>query len=219
MVVDGSMSSGVYRIRNLVSGKVYVGSTVNIKKRWATHLHRLRAGAHQNAHLQSSWDKHGEDVFAFEIIEEVPPDALLETEQRCLDVITKNLRYNIIEEVSDGVREYWKGDSARERQSAKLRAHWADQDYRERQSKARRGMYDEPGFKAKQSKSSTARWKSAEFRAKFKTSIDAPGRKESRSEKARACWADPEIRAKRIAGIKANWKERHRAAGRKRRAQ
>lgn len=63
------MESGIYSIKNEINGKIYVGSTVNIKKRWDTHRYRLRHGKHLNRHLQAAWDAYGENSFEFSILE------------------------------------------------------------------------------------------------------------------------------------------------------
>lgn len=68
------MLSGIYCIKNIITNKVYVGSTKNFKKRWNTHLKDLRAGKHSSIKLQRSYNKHGEDKFVFEIIELVEYD-------------------------------------------------------------------------------------------------------------------------------------------------
>lgn len=44
--------AGIYQIRNIVNGKVYIGSAVNIERRWGMHKNRLKAGQHRNIHLQ-----------------------------------------------------------------------------------------------------------------------------------------------------------------------
>jgi group I intron endonuclease len=61
----------IYRIRNVVNQKFYVGSTVNTQERFRTHRKKLRAGKHHCAHLQAAWNKYGEDCFKFEILEVV----------------------------------------------------------------------------------------------------------------------------------------------------
>lgn len=61
------MSAGVYIIRNLANGKVYVGSSVNISARWCKHRIALEAGTHHSIKLQRSWVKYGRDAFAFDI--------------------------------------------------------------------------------------------------------------------------------------------------------
>ena len=70
------MTSGVYQIRNLLDGKVYVGRSVTVEKRWSGHRTALRNGSHRNPHLQAAWLKYGEESFVFELLEEVPPDGL-----------------------------------------------------------------------------------------------------------------------------------------------
>lgn len=61
--------AGIYKIQNLVNGKVYVGQAVDLQKRKVKHLHHLRAGNHHCLPLQRSWKKHGESAFAFEVLE------------------------------------------------------------------------------------------------------------------------------------------------------
>jgi len=80
-----SQSPGIYKIVCVQTGKIYVGSTVNLRKRWYEHRGALRANRHDNRHLQSAWNKYGESSFYFEIIEYVMPFALLIREQWWLD--------------------------------------------------------------------------------------------------------------------------------------
>lgn len=62
-------SCGIYTIRNLVSGRVYVGSATGFGKRWSLHRRQLKRGTHHSKLLQQSWNKHGEACFAFDAIE------------------------------------------------------------------------------------------------------------------------------------------------------
>ena len=40
---------GVYAIRNLINGKVYIGSTItSFKERWANHKRKLKNNKHGN---------------------------------------------------------------------------------------------------------------------------------------------------------------------------
>jgi group I intron endonuclease len=62
--------SGVYEIRNVVNGKVYVGSAAySIKGRWELHRKQLRSGTHHSCHLQRAWNKYGSKTFRFKILE------------------------------------------------------------------------------------------------------------------------------------------------------
>lgn len=69
-------SSGIYEIRNMVSGRVYVGSATIISRRFAQHKCDLRKGRHHSRLLQNSWNKHGEDAFRFSVIELCDPGSL-----------------------------------------------------------------------------------------------------------------------------------------------
>ncbi len=62
--------TGIYLIKNLINNKVYVGQSVNIKDRWGSHKRKLNKNCHSNLHLQSSWNKYGEDNFEFKVLEE-----------------------------------------------------------------------------------------------------------------------------------------------------
>lgn len=68
----------IYRIRNIVNQKFYVGSTINSKERFRTHRSKLRRGVHHTPHLQAAWNKYGEECFKFEIMEEVADVASLQ---------------------------------------------------------------------------------------------------------------------------------------------
>jgi group I intron endonuclease len=83
------IESGIYRIRNTVNGKVYVGSAVDVAKRWIVHRHHLSKRTHHCRHLQHAWVKHGEAAFVFEIIEAVPvKKGLIAREQAYIDSLS-----------------------------------------------------------------------------------------------------------------------------------
>ncbi len=70
------IDSGVYQIRNLINNKRYIGSAVDIDKRWKRHRHELNKGIHHSIHLQRAWNKHSNCSFVFEILEKCFRDAL-----------------------------------------------------------------------------------------------------------------------------------------------
>ena len=59
---------GIYKIENKVNGKVYIGQSVNIKKRWKQHKYELNSNNHVNKHLQASWNKYKQNNFDFAVI-------------------------------------------------------------------------------------------------------------------------------------------------------
>jgi len=77
---------GIYQIRNLINGKIYIGSTNDFKRRHNEHQVELRGNRHHCKHLQNSWNKYGEDVFVFEILEKLDNvEKLIGVEQKYLD--------------------------------------------------------------------------------------------------------------------------------------
>lgn len=92
--------AGVYLIRNLIDGRIYVGSTGNVKRRWRTHRKRLRSRRHINKPLQAAWLLYGEEAFSFELVEWVGDELrLTEREQYWMSVLRATIPdrgYNIL---------------------------------------------------------------------------------------------------------------------------
>ena len=63
------MGCGIYKIENSVNNKIYIGSSIDINKRFYKHLWMLRKGIHDNIHLQNSFNQYGENSFNFSILE------------------------------------------------------------------------------------------------------------------------------------------------------
>jgi len=90
--------AGIYQIVNTVTGKVYVGSAMDIQVRIHRHRGQLRAQTHRNTKIQHAWDKYGAESFVARVIEEVTePTMLVEREQHWIDLLqsVKN-GYNIV---------------------------------------------------------------------------------------------------------------------------
>jgi group I intron endonuclease len=109
-------TSGIYKWTCTPTGRIYIGSAVNLQARWYGHRATLRGGRHSNAYLQHAWNKYGEDAFTFEVLELVLAPFLLEREQYYLDKLkpfTRNNGFNIYPtagspygyEVSDEARQ------------------------------------------------------------------------------------------------------------------
>lgn len=60
---------GVYQIKNLVNGKIFVGGSKNIEAKINSHKFTLEVGSHVNKKLQFDYNKFGKDNFSFEVIE------------------------------------------------------------------------------------------------------------------------------------------------------
>src|ERR1700690_3184826 len=74
---------GIYCIKNIINGKVYIGQAVNMGKRLCNHRQTLRLGCHDYKpildHLQKSWNKYGEEAFVCFVLEliEFPEDFII----------------------------------------------------------------------------------------------------------------------------------------------
>lgn len=63
------MRSGVYTITNTVDGKIYVGYSKNMVRRFSGHRSYLNNNKHPNVHLQYAFNKYGADCFRFEVLD------------------------------------------------------------------------------------------------------------------------------------------------------
>lgn len=64
--------SGIYEIKNTETSDTYIGSSQDIAERWRRHKRDLRKGKHHSRFLQRSWNKYGENVFTFIVLEFCP---------------------------------------------------------------------------------------------------------------------------------------------------
>lgn len=79
---------GIYRIQSQTTGKVYVGSSKDIDKRWSRHRYDLSINKHHSSHLQRAWNKYGSADFVFEILELVADvTVLISREQVWIDLL------------------------------------------------------------------------------------------------------------------------------------
>ncbi len=142
--------TGVYVIRNLVNGRVYVGSAARtMRERWNKHRHELRNGVHHSLALQRAWVKHGEAAFEFAILEECAPELCVEREQFYIDSMkaaVKGCGYNMCPRADSPLgrkatpetcaklsaimtgRKH--SDETRRKMSDNMKSKWADPDAR-----------------------------------------------------------------------------------------
>jgi len=87
------MNGGIYEIVNKKNGNKYVGSSIDVKRRWRAHKSEFKRGVHFNGHLQNAWNKYGEKSFMFKVLVYTNPKESLRLENLLLD--TRNYEYNI----------------------------------------------------------------------------------------------------------------------------
>jgi group I intron endonuclease len=60
--------SGVYKIENILNGRVYIGSSLDLVSRERTHFSALKRNKHGTSHLQNSYNTYGKENFKFKIL-------------------------------------------------------------------------------------------------------------------------------------------------------
>lgn len=86
------INTGIYYILNTVNNKRYVGqAAISFEKRWCTERCHLRANlGFPNRHLQASWNKYGEDVFEFQVLEYIE---LPKNKREAAQILAKREQY------------------------------------------------------------------------------------------------------------------------------
>lgn len=91
-------NSGIYIIKNTSNNKIYVGQSINTEARQQEHMRKLRNNNHSNDYLQKSFNKYGEEVFDFIVIDRCPKEDLDKLESHYIEKynsMDKNCGYNL----------------------------------------------------------------------------------------------------------------------------
>ena len=80
-------NTGIYKISNNTNSKIYIGSSININRRWNSHKNALLKNKHKNILLQNHVNKYGIENIVFEIIEICSKDNLINREQFYIDLL------------------------------------------------------------------------------------------------------------------------------------
>ena len=144
------MTSGVYQIINQTNGNYYIGSAVNLQRRWKDHLYRLRRGQHKNRYLQRAFKKYGEATFIFSILESIEDSSqLISREQYYLDTLKP--KYNLSPTARSNLGVQYTKES-RKRMSKAQRGRILSKEHRRKLAEAQRGKHHSEETKQKMSK-------------------------------------------------------------------
>ena len=64
-------NTGIYQIKSIETGRVYIGSAINIKTRWNRHKRDLFKNVHHSSFLQRHYNKYGIDDLIFSIVKTI----------------------------------------------------------------------------------------------------------------------------------------------------
>lgn len=100
--MDVRTNKGIYKITCIATGKFYIGSSIDLKRRKFWHFSQLRNNKHANAHLQNAFNKYGIDNFVFEVMaflaENITKQEIIIIEQKYIDdfkAYDTSIGYNI----------------------------------------------------------------------------------------------------------------------------
>lgn len=62
------MKKAIYKITNLLNGKIYIGQTIHPERRWTEHKQKVKHGQ-EKLPIHLAIEKYGEENFSFEVLE------------------------------------------------------------------------------------------------------------------------------------------------------
>lgn len=101
---NGNIFEFPYVFKCLITGDIYVGSAVDLSRRFAEHM----MGKNSTPHLQSAFRKYGIGSFAFIVLTIVEPSMLVAWEQLAIDLMKP--RYNILQVAGSLLGFKWNSD-------------------------------------------------------------------------------------------------------------
>ena len=140
----------VYQIQNTVNGHCYYGKSTKTKRpnaRWNEHRWYLLRNKHQNSHLQNAWNKYGEQVFEYSIVEHASSvKELSKIEVKYLN--REDAIYNIRgsggvdkhseetkKKMSETAKKITRTNEVRKQRSEQMKKMWKNPEYRQMMSK------------------------------------------------------------------------------------
>lgn len=113
--------SAVYKIVNTVTGDFYVGSSKNVKQRWANHKCPSKWNEHPNNPLYLDMQKYGVDKFRFQILAPVMPEYMKQVEQEFIEMLQPT--YNNFNAKGQDVERYKKWHQSEKGKEANRKYH------------------------------------------------------------------------------------------------
>lgn len=136
---------GIYLITCLVTGRIYVGSSVDVWARIQSHKSLLARGTHRNPFLQNAWNKYGPEAFTFEVIAKCKPKERFKVEQRWITKLCAVSKgFNIANPVqldtpsprmSEVSKLSWANQQTRVNRNSGIGFKWNESEFRERKLK------------------------------------------------------------------------------------
>jgi len=155
---------GVYCIRFGLNERIYIGSALRCSTRKGQHLYKLRRNSHCNPKLQNYFNKYGEELFSFHILEHLPTSSFKEVRMKEQEYLNK---YFAQEYIESGFKDK-RFDQLLLNVSPEvdlMRVHWTEE-RREAQRERNRSFKWTPEMREKMSRTKTGQKLSIEDEAK-----------------------------------------------------
>ena len=172
--------SGIYQIINIATGKIYVGSSVDLYRRYYIHYGSLCKNKHENPKLQRAWNKYGEDVFDFYVIEFLPRNKELIRKREQFWINKLNPFYNIVRDVGRPLSQ------------PRSKSHRKNHSIAMRNSK----RVQSSEYKKSQSEKMKSVWESPEYRKGRQEYYSTEEAQKRMSEQTKKIWQNPGYREK-----------------------
>ena len=72
---ERTITAGIFAIRHCESGKLMLGSSLNLEGIWNRQKFSLELGGHENRALQADWKSQGAEAFEYVVLESIAPEA------------------------------------------------------------------------------------------------------------------------------------------------
>lgn len=157
--MQDKLKSGIYCIENINNNKKYIGQSVDVQDRWRKHKSELEHHVHHNSYLQNAWNKYGEDVFNFYVLEYCEIEQLDEKEIYYIDLYKTTNRdcgYNlksggqlsgsyyteeIKEKMSKSIKTSYQNSNLREIRKDNALNQWSNPEIKAKIMGSNNGMY------------------------------------------------------------------------------
>lgn len=193
----------VYGIRNMLTGRIYVGSTIRpLRKRIDHHLYCFRRSSHANTALQHDYQTQGAHTFTVVVLEQVTDRAILRQREAYWYEQFGPVAYNIIE-AKDGV--WYEPEVYTRRRATRIRFGWQQPDANRQAASKRMSDYNarrwaDPVARKRQSDLNKARSQTDQHQERLKNWSrklwNDPSYCAMKAEENRQRWADPAHKAR-----------------------
>lgn len=155
--------TGIYMILNKLTGKAYIGSTINVKNRLYEHQKELEKRQHVNPYLQRAWNKYGRENFEFIPLLYCEEQIRLFCEQKIMDGHKNEYGiYNIYQKAGTPLGSHH-SDETKQKQSKKRKKYWENNDRLFKEKNSFYGKIHSEETKQKISKANKGRLKGNKY--------------------------------------------------------